>query len=245
MTRHSLLLLLASVAFSGTATAHPVAKRSVHRPAAARVADWSRIASATAAGGFVMGNPAAKVKLVEFGSLTCPHCRHFDQEAEAPLIAGYVRSGKVSWEFRPFLLNGYDIPVTLTAACGGAGSFFPMLRALYDAQPQWVAKMQAIPADRLAAIQAMAEPQQYLAIGQAGGLPAFAAAHGIPAAKASACLADKARAERLVAVTADSANRLKVDSTPTFMINGTTVDYSAGPSAWSVVRARLDAALKA
>ena len=85
--------------------------------------DWTRVASATAAGGFVMGNPAAKVKLVEYGSLTCPHCRHFDETAAAPLAA-YVRTGRVSWEFRPFLLSGYDIPATLTASCTG-----PVVRA--------------------------------------------------------------------------------------------------------------------
>ena len=42
--------------------------------------DWTDVVNATAAGGFMMGNPNAKVKLVEIGSLTCPHCREFDEK---------------------------------------------------------------------------------------------------------------------------------------------------------------------
>ena len=47
--------------------------------------DWSTIVSATPEGGFVMGNPNAPVKLVEFGSMTCPHCAEFDEAAMKPL----------------------------------------------------------------------------------------------------------------------------------------------------------------
>ena len=227
------------------AMASPTVARSPVRPVVAvKITDWSKAASATAAGGFVMGNPAAKVKLVEYGSLTCSHCRHFDAEGVPPLIANYVRSGKVSWEFRSFLLNGYDIPATLAASCNGAASFFPMLRALYAAQPEWVAKMQAIPADRLAAIQKMTPPQQFAAIGQAAGFPAFAAAHGIPAGKVGACMSSQADAKKLAQGTADAANRLHVNSTPTFMVNGTTVEYSGASTVWGAVQARLDAALR-
>jgi len=236
-----LLLFLAMIAFAAPATARPPA---AHAAARAKATDWSRVTSTTSASGFVMGNPAAKVKLVEYGSLTCPHCRHFDGEGVTPLIANYVRSGKVSWEFRSFLLNGFDIPATLTAACSGPARFFPMLRALYAAQPEWIAKMQAIPAERMAAIQKMPAPQQFRAIGDVAGFPALAAAHGASAAKVETCLASKSQAERLVTATADAFNRLKVNSTPTFLVNGATVDYSGHSSAWDAVRATLDAALK-
>jgi len=233
------------VLVAALAIASPTAARSPVRPVAvAKATDWSKVASATAAGGFVMGNPSAKVKLVEYGSLTCSHCRRFDGDGVPPLIANYVRSGRVSWEFRSFLLNGYDIPATLTASCNGAASFFPLLRALYAAQPDWVAKMQAIPADRLAAIQKMPPPQQFAAIGQAAGFPAFAAAHGVPSARIGACMSNEAAAEKLAKGTADAANRLHVNSTPTFMVNGTTVDYSGASSVWGAVQARLDTALR-
>ena len=239
MIRVSVVLLASLLIASATEARSPV------RPvAAAKITDWSKVASATAAGGFVMGNPAAKVKLIEYGSLTCPHCRHFHAEGVTPLIADYVRSGKVSWEYRSFLLNGYDIPATLTAACNGPASFFPMLRALYAAQPEWIARMQAISPERMAAIQKLPPPQQFRAIGDAAGFPALAAAHGVAAAKIETCLANQPQAERFVKATADASKRLKVNSTPTFLVNGATVDYSGHSSAWDAVRATLDAALK-
>ena len=239
MIRLSLLLM---AALASTAIAAP--KRASTATASAKVTDWSRVTSESPAGGFVMGNPKAKVKLIEFGSLTCSHCRAFDEAGVPPLIATYVKSGKVSWEFRSFLLNGFDIPATLTARCAGANGFFPMMRALYASQLEWIAKVQAIPADRMTAIQAMTPAQQFVAIGQAAGFPQFGAARGIASTRINACLADKAQADRIVAMTGDAAKRLKVGGTPTFMVNGAKVDYSGGPTPWAVVSARLDAALK-
>lgn len=236
-----LLPLLTALVIAAPAEARLPARHAV---APAKVADWSKVVSATAAGGFVMGNPAAKVKLVEYGSLTCPHCGHFDEEAVTPLIANYVRGGKVSWEFRSFLLNGYDVPASLTASCNGAASFFPMLRALYAAQPEWVAKMKAIPEERLDAIRKMAPPQQFAAIGHAAGFPAFAAAHGVTAAKVGACMSNQAAAEKLAKATADAANNGHITGTPAFTVNGVLLDYSGASSVWGAVQARLDAALR-
>ena len=52
---------------------------------------------------FMMGNPNAKVKLIEIGALTCPHCREFEEQGRArPLVDKYVKSGQVSWEFRTY-----------------------------------------------------------------------------------------------------------------------------------------------
>src|SRR4051812_19274153 len=65
--------------------------------------DWSMVVNPTSAGGFMMGNPNAKVKLVEYGSLTCPHCREFDEKGVPALIANYVKQGRVSWEFRNYV----------------------------------------------------------------------------------------------------------------------------------------------
>src|SRR5918998_2689468 len=55
--------------------------------------DWAQVVSQTPAGGFVMGNPNARVKLIEFGSMTCPHCREFDEAGVQPLIDKYVKTG--------------------------------------------------------------------------------------------------------------------------------------------------------
>lgn len=236
-----MMILLAALALAATPharVAHP------SRPVRATAAmDWSRVANVSIEGGYVMGNPAAPVKLVEFGSLTCPHCRHFDDEASGPLTATYIRSGKVSYEYRSFLLNGIDIPATLVAGCNGGAGFFAMLRALYASQPQWIAKIQAIPAARMTQIQAMPPGQQLQAIGLAAGFPAIAAAHGISAARATSCMADQPRAERLAKATQEAATKYGVKGTPTFLVNGATVDYSAGPTVWGAVEAQLKSTL--
>ena len=99
--------------------------------------------------GFMMGNPNAKVKLVEIGALTCPHCREFDEKGVPTLVDKYVKSGQVSWEFRTYLLNGFDIPAALIARCNGAKTYFPLVRAMYKDQPVWVGKIQATPPAQL------------------------------------------------------------------------------------------------
>ena len=69
--------------------------------------DWSTIVSRSPEGGFVMGNPNAKVKLVEFGSLTCPHCAEFEHQGGQALVDNYVKKGLVSWEFRNYVRAGH------------------------------------------------------------------------------------------------------------------------------------------
>ena len=72
-----------------------------------------------------MGNPKAKIEVVEYGSLTCPHCRHFAETAVNPLVAQYVRTGKASYEFRPFILDGIDVAANLVARCSGPATLLP------------------------------------------------------------------------------------------------------------------------
>ena len=121
MKRLSILALTAAAALAPQADAAPARKAAA--PAAV---DWSKRVAATPEGGFVMGNPAAKVKVVEYGSLTCPHCAAFSNSAKAGLAAR-VRTGKVSFEFRNYVLNGIDVAATLVARCGGTARFFPAL----------------------------------------------------------------------------------------------------------------------
>ena len=52
--------------------------------------DWTQMVSETPQGGFVMGNPNAPVKLIEFGSLTCPHCAEFSEQGAPVIVSKYV-----------------------------------------------------------------------------------------------------------------------------------------------------------
>jgi protein-disulfide isomerase len=185
--------------------------------------DWTHVFSVTADGGFRMGNPKAKVAIVEYASLTCPHCRHFAETGMKPLTSQYVRTGKASYEFRSYILNGIDQAATLLARCNGPAHFFATAEQLYAKQPEWVGKVGELPEaewDKLSALPpALAMPS----LNSPGGLLPIAAAHGIPAAKAAVCLKDDAAADALTKMV-QSATDLGVQGTPTFFVNGKQVD---------------------
>ena len=188
-------------------------------PAAAKTAparDWSEAFAVSSAGGFVMGNPRAKVKLVEYGSLTCPHCRHFAQDAAKPFVNQYVRTGRVSWEFRPMTLNATDLGATLLARCGGPSRFFPIAETLYATQPVWSAKTESVTQEQLDAIP---EKLVGLRMAERAGIIPVAQAHGIPVARARACLTDAAAQARIAQIY-QGAIDAGVPGTPYFLING-------------------------
>src|SRR3982750_3147976 len=106
---------------------------------------WADVVNATNAG-FMMGNPNAKVKLVEIGALSCPHCMAFEEEGVPTLTEKYVKTGQVSWEFRPYVIHGaVDLAANLIVRCNGLKTFFPMVKAIYKDQPVWLGKIQAVP----------------------------------------------------------------------------------------------------
>ena len=118
--------------------------------------DWSEMVSETPEGGFVMGNPNAPVKLVEYGSMTCPHCAEFEEAgATKPLIDKYVKTGQVSFEFRNYVRDPFDITATLIARCGGPSSFFGLTRGLFAEQKDWIGKIQAAPPEQQQALMGM------------------------------------------------------------------------------------------
>jgi protein-disulfide isomerase len=198
---------------------------NVARPASG---DWSEAVAATPAGGFQMGNPDAKVHLIEIGALTCPHCREFDETGVQPLIDNYVKSGKVLWEFRPYLLSGLDVPANMIVQCNGAQSFFPLMRALYKDQNLWLGKIRAAPPEQLQQMQNLAPAQQFLEFSKLAGLQEWAAPRGVPHAKSDQCLKDQAKADQLVQQTSDiQAQYPDFKGTPSFILNGELLDIGA------------------
>lgn len=206
---------------AGLSAAFVVAAPAATKPATrgSQSVDWSRSFAVTPDGGFRMGNPKARVAIVEYGSLTCPHCRHFTQTAMKPLLAGYVRTGRATYEFRPLVLNGIDLAATLVARCGGPSRFFPIAEELYATQPTWAGRITDAQQQKL---QAMPEGQMMLNIARITGVTRIAAGHGVPIAVAERCAKDEAAAQRLADM-ADAANGKGVDGAPTFFVNGERV----------------------
>lgn len=201
---------------------------------------WTDAVVETANGGYLMGNPNAPVKLVEYASLTCPHCRDFARDAQGPLRDNYVASGRVSWEFRSFALNPIDVSATLLATCQGPGPFFKLVEQNYAEQEKWIKGFQGLSEAQQKQLGALPQDQQFLGLAKAGGLDTFYRVRGLPAAKAEACLVNKAAIDKIVAIREHGIKDDSVEGTPTFLINGVKVDV---PPSWSDLEPELKKAL--
>jgi protein-disulfide isomerase len=240
-----LVCALALVAVTGcnskqgdAATNGPLNVKAVPPP---KGGDWSTVVSATPAGGFVMGNPDAKLKLIEYGSLTCPHCREFDEKGVPLLISNYVKTGLVSWEFRNYVRDAFDLTASLIARCNGAKSFFPLARAFYKDQNVWIGKIQGVPQDQIERLQNLPPSQQFVELGKVAGFQDWAAARGVPVAKTNQCLADENTVNQLVQMTSDATSQYPdFPGTPTFILNGKMLEKTA---TWENLEPQLRAAL--
>lgn len=242
------LALAAAIFASAACNAEKGAEANTNAPVTAAVVkppnggDWSEVVSATPAGGYVMGNPDAAVKLIEYGSMTCPHCREFDEKGVQPLIDNYVKKGQVSWEFRNYVRDPFDLTASLIARCNGEKGFFPLTRALYKDQPNWIGKLQGIPQEQLQALQNLGPDKQFAEIAKMTGFQQWAAMRGVPTAKSSACLANQGEVDKLVQMTGDATTQFpNFAGTPTFIINGEMVENVA---TWELLEPKIRAALR-
>jgi protein-disulfide isomerase len=204
---------------------------------------WADVTNESSAGGFVMGNPNAKVKLIEIGSLFCPYCKRFEDEGSPLLVENYVKPGKVSWEFRPYVIHGaIDVAANIVARCSGLKTFFPLTKALYKDQPTLEAKIQGVPQDKINEIQNLPTNQVFITYGNLLGLQDWAAARGLPQAKSNQCLADQKMIDREVQITSDvNSTYPEFSGTPAFVLNGKML---AKTGSWKELQPQLDAALK-
>jgi protein-disulfide isomerase len=225
MMRVALLFGAIAALAAAPAAAAPAHKRPVHRAGAPAAHDWSRTVLVTPAGGFRMGNPAARVKVLEYGSLACPHCRHFAETGYRPLVQRYVRTGRVSYEFRNLILNAPDISVSLLTRCAGPSQFFPMSKVVYATQPQWIGRLQALSAAQKTELSSLSDNARIARLAQFVGFTQVAARFGVTPVRARQCLADPAGLKRLLAM-AEAAGKIGVNQTPTFFVNGAKTEAS-------------------
>ena len=187
-----------------------------------------------------MGNPNAAVKLIEYGSMTCPHCREFDVDGVPALINKYVKSGQVSYEFRNYVRDPYDLAGSLIVRCNGAKGFFPLTRAMFKDQPTWVAKLQTVTPAQSQALTNLGPDKQFLAIAKLAGFQQWAAMRGVPSAKSTACLTNEAEVNRLVQMTSDATSQYPdFQGTPTFIVNGKLVEGAT----WKILEPKIRDAL--
>ncbi len=224
-------LTLFALGFAATASA-----QAVRAP--------SPVAQVTQApnGAFVLGNPAAKVRLVEYLSFTCSHCAQYLGESSAPLKRNYVARGTVAVEVRNAVRDRYDFAAALFARCGGPSKFFGNTEMLMATQGQWLAKAPAFDQANGAKMAKMPINQSLLLISRGLGLEALMKARGFTAPQLGACLIDKKAQDQVAAMTNEAWNVRKLTGTPSFLINGEAFD---GPGHWLNVETALPAALAA
>ncbi|WP_375394686.1 thioredoxin domain-containing protein [uncultured Sphingomonas sp.] len=225
-----LLLPLALMACGkGADSGTPSAPASPVAPVVApKGQDWLQVVSKTPEGGYVVGNPDAPIKLLEYGSRTCPTCGAFGRTAMQPLENMYVKSGKVSYEYRDFLVHGPpDLPASLLGRCVGTATFFAVLEAMYQGQAPFEEKLSDQTATAALQQKLVNAPGPAIANGWADymGFVDFMKQRGLPEAKARACLNDQAAIDQLTKMMDDAGRApYNVTGTPSFYINGKKLD---------------------
>jgi protein-disulfide isomerase len=161
---------------------------------------------------------AAGLPMIEYGSLTCPHCAAFSREVLPELKKDYIDTGKVRYIFREFSRNPLDVAAFVLARCVGDDKALAAIELLFSEQDKW------------AFVDKPLEP-----------LIAAMRPTGLSHDQAMACLKDQAKADAIVAVGKRASDEIKMNGTPTFVIDGKVY---GGELTMDQLRAILDPLIK-
>lgn len=198
--------------------------------------DWNARISTTPEGGYLIGNPHAPAKLVEYSSLACARCRDFHLQAMAALKRDYIATGTVAYEFRNYILGGADLAASMLARCDGDEQFFPRIHIFFQRQDDWTKGFGTITSIDQQRISAQPERRQLATYARVGGLEDFAGAVGIPVSRFSRCLTDEEQFIRLDRLR-DEAKKYGFTDTPSFLLNDRLLNDADN---WTEVRLKLD-----
>lgn len=200
---------------------------------------WVDVVERTPEGGYRQGNPNAAIKLVEYGSRNCPVCGRFAAEGVEPLRSKYISTGKVSYEFRDFMVHGApDFAAALLNQCVPTEAFFTVLDQLFANQEQFDQRLRAGNPQLLGQLQQQPPAQAAAGFADVMGYIEFMKQQGVPEAKARTCLADPKAIDSIAKVNAEAVNT-NLPGTPTFLINGKVVPNTAN---WGKLEPALQAA---
>ena len=187
---------------------------SVLLPGLARAADEP---AGPPTGDIAMGAEDAPLTVIEYASLTCPHCASFHVNTWPKVKENYVDTGKVRFIMREVYFDQYGLWAAMTARCGGEKGYYAMVDTFLKTQREWTSAQ-----DIGAAIQQ---------IGRRAGLSND---------QLSACLSDRDYAKKLIEVYQENAEADGVRSTPSFIIDG---ELHSGAMGYDEFAALLDKAL--
>ncbi|MGH6965664.1 MAG: DsbA family protein [Phenylobacterium sp.] len=167
-----------------------------------------------------LGNPKATVQVIEYASLSCPHCAHFNETVFAPFKAKWVDTGKVRYTLKEMLTQPQQVAAAgfLMARCAGPTKYFKVVDEVFRSQSRWEnGKIKAVFVE-------------------------IAGANGLTEAQFNACLTNEAAQEALNARAQRASQVDGVNSTPTLFINGKQLDPL--PQSPAEMDAAIAAALK-
>ncbi len=200
------------------------------RPGAAQAAaparppvagNWNSYVRVTPDGTYIVGNPAAPVKVVEHLSFTCPHCAAFAIESAGVFRGQMIKSGSVMVEYRPVVRDSADLAATLLLRCIGPQRFADASEAVFKRQQDWL-PLAAGFLEHDASRFALDPPLEQLKItAQLSGLIDLFRGQGMTGADIDRCFTDAAALRQAVAV--GEASKKVIKGTPAFFINGAEV----------------------
>jgi protein-disulfide isomerase len=175
----------------------PVTTAAVEVPTAAGDVDMEEVLKPGPMKEMSLGDPDAPVKIVEYMSLTCPHCAAFHNETFEQIVTDYVDTGKVQFIVREFPFDPRATAAIMLARCAPEDQFFPMIEVLMQQQSNWARADDA-----------------------AAALFDISKLAGFTQESFNACLTNQQLVDDVNAVRQKAAEEFGVDSTPTFLING-------------------------
>ncbi|RMF39933.1 MAG: DsbA family protein [Alphaproteobacteria bacterium] len=169
----------------------------------------------------MIGDASAPVEIIEYASFTCPHCAAFHNEKLGKLKTAYIDTGKARLILREVYFDRFGLWAAMVARCEGAKRYFAIVDELFRTQREWSR------GDNDAQI--------------AGNLRKIGLLANIPEDRLKACMSDQAFANSLVDIFRRHAEADRVESTPTFFINGEKVQ---GNQPYEVFVNAIEASLK-
>jgi protein-disulfide isomerase len=150
---------------------------------------------------FLLGNPDAKVKIIQYSSLTCPACKYYQTSIFEKLRADYIDTGKVVYIAREFPFDKPAYQAAILARCGGREKYYTFLSVLFKNQDSWAYRKNY---------------QELLAnIGQLGG---------VGAEEFAGCINDPMVNQVVEQNNNDARNKLKLLYAPTLFINDVRIE---------------------
>ena len=206
------VLLSSALAFGGAAFAADAAKDSSKPAPPAKSAP----ASGPVYREFEQGNAKAKVTVIEYASLGCPHCAHFDVEDYPMLKKDYIDTGKIKYVYRDFPLDGRAAGASLLTRCVPGGKGMELVDLLFKNQNDWAAAQDPVTSWKK-----------------------YAGMVGLNGDAVDACLKNQDILNNIIEVAETAEKLYKVNATPTFIIGD---DQVAGAD-YDAVKAAIDKAL--